>query len=224
MTDLETRLDRIAAALADRPRGLFVTFEGGDGSGKSTQIGMLQRAMVSRGAAALFTREPGGTELGQELRRLVMHGPDNVDARTEALLYAADRAYHVATMVRPALEDGITVFTDRYIDSSVAYQGIGRGLGEAEVRGLSEWATAGLQPDAVLLYDIDPEVGLARVGSQRDRLERAGDDFHREVALYYRRLVAGDPARYRLVDGNQTREQTFADTVTTMLGIAEARR
>lgn len=224
MTDsdisLDAALDRIVAALADRPRGLFITFEGGDGSGKSTQAELLHRALEPRGAAALFTHEPGGTELGQELRRLVMHGPDNVDARTEALLYATDRAYHVATMMRPALEGGTTVFSDRYIDSSVAYQGIGRGLGEDEVRNLSLWATDGLLPDAVLLYEIDPKVGLARVGAQRDRLERAGGDFHAQVTAYYRRLAEADPQRYRVIDGGQSIEDTFADTVKAVLEIA----
>ncbi|MDN6429119.1 MAG: dTMP kinase, partial [Propionibacterium sp.] len=127
--------------------GLFITFEGGDGAGKTTQLDRVREWFETHGHRVLVTREPGGTELGTDLRRLIQHGPEDVDARTEALLYAADRAYHVATVVRPALAAGTIVLGDRYIDSSLAYQGAARDLGVEEIRSLSLWATQGLQPD-----------------------------------------------------------------------------
>ncbi len=146
----------------DAVTGLFVSFEGGDGAGKSTQIRMLADWLAAGGHQVLLTFEPGDTALGVLLRNAVLHG-DHVDARTEALLYAADRAHHVATVVRPALERGEVVLTDRYLDSSVAYQGVGRGLGAGEVERLSLWATQDLLPDLTVLPDIDRVAGLARV-------------------------------------------------------------
>lgn len=216
MKDRALVLDEIASALAGRPRGLFIAFEGGDGSGKSTQASLLAGELEARGARALFTHEPGATELGQELRRHVMHGPADVDDRTEALLYAADRAYHVATVVRPALNQGITVFTDRYIDSSVAYQGVGRGLGAEEIKKLSLWATEGLTPDAVLLYSVDPTVGLERIGGKLDRLESAGGEFHERVARYCQDLANDNLGHYRVIDGTPDVDSVFEETVTAV--------
>ena len=137
-------------------RGMFITFEGGDGSGKSTQIQSVRDWFESRDREVIVTREPGGTELGTEIRRLVQNGPEDVDARTEALLYAADRAYHVATVIRPALERGAVVLGDRYIDSSLAYQGAARSLGVDEIASLSAWATQGLYPSLTFLLDLPP--------------------------------------------------------------------
>jgi dTMP kinase len=190
---------------ADRPeRGVFASFEGGDGVGKSTQIELAAAWLRERGVEVVTTREPGGTELGLELRAAVLHG-GHVSARTEALLYATDRAHHVATVVRPALERGAVVLTDRYLDSSVAYQGDGRELGAAEVEALSLWATEGLLPHLTVLLDLDPEVGLARLADRSatpDRLERAGLDFHRRTRRAYRARAAADPARWLVLDGS----------------------
>jgi len=149
-------------------RGVFITFEGGDGSGKSTQIQSVRDWFESRGREVIVTREPGGTELGTEIRRLVQNGPEDVDARTEALLYAADRAYHVATVIAPALERGAVVLGDRYIDSSLAYQGAARSLGVDEIASLSAWATRGLYPSLTFLLDLPPEVGARRRTQQTD--------------------------------------------------------
>ena len=155
---------------AQAGRGLFITFEGGDGTGKSTQIQRVRQWFEERGQQVVVTREPGGTELGTTLRQLVQNGPEDVDPRTEALLYAADRAYHVATLIRPALERGEIVLADRYIDSSLAYQGAARSLGVDEIRSLSMWATESLLPDLTLLIDVPPEVAARRRGGEPDRI------------------------------------------------------
>lgn len=184
----------------DRVTGLFVSFEGGDGAGKSTQIRLLAAWLEGAGRRVVATFEPGDTSLGVVVRNAVMHG-DHVDARAEALLYAADRAHHVATVVRPALERGDVVLTDRYLDSSVAYQGVGRGLGAADVEWISLWATRGLLPELTVLLDIDPVAGLARMAGEPDRLERAGDEFHRRTREAYLERAAADPGRWLVLDG-----------------------
>ena len=140
-------------------RGLFLTFEGGDGSGKSTQAALLEEHLVGIGREVVRTREPGGTDLGVELREIVLHRRGEMEPRAEALIYAADRAHHIATLVRPALERGAIVLQDRYLDSSVAYQGAGRVLDATEIRDLSLWATGGLLPDVTVLLDLDETVG-----------------------------------------------------------------
>ncbi|WP_456818946.1 dTMP kinase [Cellulomonas sp. URHB0016] len=182
--------------------GLFVSFEGGDGAGKSTQARLLGEWLTGLGREVVLTREPGGTELGQLLRDAVLHG-DHVDARTEALLYATDRAHHVASVVRPALERGAVVVTDRYLDSSVAYQGSGRDLGADEVERLSLWATDGLLPALTVLLDLDPVTGRSRLTGDPDRLERAGDEFHRRTRQAFLDRAAADPARWLVLDATR---------------------
>ena len=182
--------------------GLFVSFEGGDGVGKSTQLGLLAEWVRARGIEVVATREPGGTPLGQELRRALMHG-DHVGARAEALLYAADRAHHVDTVVRPALERGAVVLSDRYLDSSVAYQGTGRELGADEVERLSLWATEGLLPDLTVLLDLDPRLGLGRLTGEPDRLERAGHEFHARTRQAFLDRAAVGGARWLVLDAAQ---------------------
>lgn len=185
-------------AVRDRRRGLFVSFEGGDGVGKSTQLRLLAEWLRAQGHEVVTTREPGGTPLGAQLREAVLHG-DEMGPRAEALLYAADRAHHVDTVIRPALEAGAVVLSDRYLDSSVAYQGDGRALGADEVERLNLWATGGLLPDVTVLLDLDPGVGLARLDRAPDRLERAGLDFHARTREAFRARAAGD-ARWLVVD------------------------
>ncbi|MCL3861390.1 dTMP kinase [Actinotalea sp. K2] len=188
-------------------RGVFVSFEGGDGVGKSTQLGLLGDWLrTTRHREVVTTREPGGTALGLELRDAVLHG-GHVSARTEALLYATDRAHHVDTVVRPALERGAVVLTDRYLDSSVAYQGDGRDLGAEEVERLSLWATEGLLPDLTVLLDLDPAVGLGRLTGAPDRLERAGAEFHERTrrAFLDRAAVGGE--RWLVLDATRSVEE-----------------
>ena len=192
-------------------RGMFITFEGGDGSGKSTQIQSVRDWFESRGREVIVTREPGGTELGTEIRRLVQNGPEDVDARTEALLYAADRAYHVATVIRPALERGAVVLGDRYIDSSLAYQGAARSLGVDEIASLSSWATQGLYPSLTFLLDLPPEVGARRRTDAPDRMERESMDFHERVRHEYLRLADAEPERIVVIDAVGTVDEVFSE-------------
>jgi dTMP kinase len=205
-------------------RGLFVVFEGGDGSGKSTQIRLLRSAIERAGHAALVTREPGGTDLGERIRTVLL-APESaaMSDRTEALLYAAARAQHVDEVIRPALEEGTVVLSDRYLDSSVVYQGSGRGLGEEQVAELNRWGTRGLVPDLTVLLDVDPATGLRRATELAgpDRLEDAGAEFHREVRAAYRRLAESDAARYLMLDATRTVEELHAvirDAVLERLG------
>jgi dTMP kinase len=185
--------------------GYFISFEGGEGVGKSTQAGLLRDWLADlTGREVVLTFEPGGTALGKELRAAVMHGQD-MGPRAEALIYAADRAHHVETVVRPALERGAVVITDRYIDSSVAYQAGGRDLPEHEVEHLSLWATKGLRPDTTILLDLEPGAAAARRAAAEgkgalDRLERAGLEFHTRVRDTFLQRAAADPDRWVLID------------------------
>jgi dTMP kinase len=181
---------------------MFVTFEGIDGSGKTTQAALLARSLREDGVEVVATREPGGTPLGEQIRDLVLHG-DHVAPWAEAALYAASRAQHVEEVIRPALDRGATVVCDRYVDSSVAYQGVGRGLGLDEVLALNLVVVGGLLPDRTVLVEIDPETAAERVGSSGDRIERDGIALWRRVADAYRALAEGDPERYVVVDGRR---------------------
>jgi dTMP kinase len=190
---------------------VFLTLEGGDAAGKTTQAVALERWLTERGRTVVRTREPGGTELGAEIRALLLHG-GQVAPRAEALLYAADRAHHVATVVRPALERGDVVVQDRYLDSSVAYQGAGRVLDPEEVRGLSTWGTEGLLPDITILLDLDPAVARARRGGRaaEDRLEAEQDDFHERVRAAFLELAAAAPERFVVVDAGLDPDEVAA--------------
>ena len=181
---------------------MFVTFEGLDGCGKTTQAGLLARTLDEEGVDVVSTREPGGTPLGEAVRDLVLHG-DHVAPWAEAALYAAARAQHVEDVIRPALARGATVVCDRYLDSSVAYQGAGRELGVEEVLALNLNVVGGLLPDRTFLVQIDPETAVTRVGDVRDRIERAGSDFWARVADAYRALAERYPERYVVVDGRR---------------------
>lgn len=182
--------------------GWFLAMEGGEGTGKSTQIRLLEQWLSTQGHEVVVTREPGATPLGQQLRSLLLDpATGTLATRTEALLYAADRAEHVASVVRPALDRGCVVLTDRYIDSSMAYQGAGRALGADDVAMLCRWATDGLQPDLTVVLDLDPMLGLARVRERAaaDRLEAEPEEFHRRVRQAYLDLAARSPGRYLVV-------------------------
>jgi len=202
--------DDPAAPVVPRPRGMLVAFEGGDGTGKSTQIGLLRDHLTALGLRVVVTREPGGTAIGERVREVLLDpGSAAMTDRTEALLYAAARAQHVAEVIVPALEDGAVVLCDRFIDSSVVYQGAGRGLGEPRVEALNLWATAGVLADLVVLLDLDAEEGLRRAVADAgpDRLEAAGDAFHGAVRAAYRRRAAAEPHRWLLLDASRPVEE-----------------
>lgn len=187
--------------------GLFITFEGGDGSGKSTQLSLLVDWLEREGHSVLTTREPGGTELGDELREIVLHSEGHITPKSEALIYAADRAHHVATKVRPAIERGDIVVQDRYLDSSVAYQGVGRELGADEIRRISLWATDDLLPDLTVLLDLEESLGRERLDTSRtrfDRLEAEERDFHARVRSAYLALAEAEPIRFLVLDATRS--------------------
>ena len=185
--------------------GLFVTFEGGDGVGKSTQAALLEDWLRAQGRDVVRTREPGGTDVGQRVREIVLHHRGHIDARAEALLYAADRAHHVATVVRPAIARGDVVIQDRYLDSSVAYQGAGRVLDPQQVRDLSLWAVDGLLPDVTVLLDLDETSARRRLDADDkpfDRLEAEQAEFHARVRAAFLTLADAEPARFLVVDAS----------------------
>lgn len=190
--------------------GIWITLEGGDGSGKSTQASLLAEWLTDQGHTVVRTREPGGSDVGARIRDIVLHHRGDVAPRAEALLYAADRAHHVATVVRPALERGEVVIQDRYLDSSVAYQGAGRVLDPAEVRDLSLWATEGALPDLTVLLDLDPVAARRRLDSEErpfDRLEAERAEFHERVRSAYLALAHAEPERFEVLDASLAPEQ-----------------
>jgi dTMP kinase len=190
-------------------RGLFVSFEGIDRSGKTTQARLLVDAL---GEQALAVREPGGTAVGERVRDLLKDPSLEVGARAEALLFAAARAELVERIVRPALDDGRVVVSDRYVDSSLAYQGAARGLGMAEVARVNEWATGGLAPDLTIFLELPPDHAFAR-GGEQDRFEAEGAALQERVRQAYEELAATDPSRWRRVDAARAPEQVHADVL-----------
>ena len=202
--------------------GCFIVFEGGDGAGKSTQVALLRDALERAGREVTVTRQPGGTPLGQRIRDLVLHG-DHVAPRAEALLFAADKAHHVETLVRPALRRGAVVISDRYTDSSVAYQGAGRELGAQEVHDLNMWAVEDLVPDLTVVVDISAEEGRRRRGAVHDRLESEEDAFHEAIRQHFLPMGRGNPERYLVVDGTQPPEQIHAEVMNRLekMGVVE---
>ena len=197
--------------------GLFVVFEGGEGAGKSTQVKRLAAVLEETGCEVVVTREPGATPVGAKIRALLLDPATRLSPRSEALLYAADRAQHVATVVRPALDRGAVVISDRYVDSSLAYQGAGRALPQEEIAGLSRWATDGLVPDITLLLDIDPAVGLARATGSPDRIEQESLAFHQAVRQGFLDLAAAEPDRYCVVSAMLSPDAVHAAVVARVL-------
>ena len=204
--------------------GLFITFEGGDGSGKTTQINLLASWLESEGHTVVITREPGGTDLGTELRNIILQREGFIAPRAEALLYAADRSHHIHTLVRPALKRGEIVVQDRYLDSSVAYQGAGRVLDPTEVRDISLWATENLMPDLTVVLDVPASVAKERQAAgerQYDRLEAEAEDFHTRVRESYLALAAEEPERFLVIDGESSIEaihEAIVAKVSDLLG------
>jgi dTMP kinase len=205
--------------------GLFITFEGGDGSGKSTQAELLAGWLADAGHTVIRSREPGGTDLGLELREIVLHSRGHISPRAEALIYAADRAHNIATKVRPAVENGDIVIQDRYLDSSVAYQGAGRVLDADEVRNLSLWATEGFMPDLTILLDLDESVSRGRLDEAQkrfDRLEAEASDFHQRVRDAYLELAEAEPQRFLVLDASDPIETIAAAIRARVAGLLEA--
>lgn len=203
--------------------GCFIAFEGGEGAGKSTQEALLAQALTERGHTVVRTREPGGTPAGEAIRHVLLSPEfEGLDPRAEALLFAAARGEHVARVIRPALERGDVVICDRYLDSSVAYQGFGRELGPKRVRDLSLWATHELLPDLTVVLDVDPAVGLARF-AERDRLEAEPLEYHRTVRAAFLTLAEADPDRYLVLDARADVNEIAAAILERVLSVVASR-
>ena len=180
--------------------GFFVVFEGGDGAGKSTQVKQLTEKLTKLNETVVLTREPGGTELGKKIREILLDQNEfEVSPRMEALLFAADRSINMSQIIKPALEKGNVVIADRHIDSSIAYQGVGRGLGAQTIEDISRWAVQGIVPDLTVLLDVDANTGQSRL-QIKDRLDRESNDFHTKVNQAFRDLAKANPDRYIVID------------------------
>lgn len=211
---LFARLEHVNSDASTPARGLFIVFEGGDGAGKSTQVRLTRQLLERNGGEVLSTREPGGTEISEKLRSLVLeHGHGTIDERTEALMYAAARAAHVQQFIAPNLQAGRHVLCDRFVDSSLAYQGVGRNLGVEKVAAINEFATDGLRPDLTILLDISAAEGrlrrLTHTGGvdDSDRLEAEPDDFHERIRHAFLELAKAAPQRYLVLDATASAEQ-----------------
>jgi dTMP kinase len=214
----------LGAITGNTIKGLFISFEGGEGAGKSTQTKLLKEWLEKQGETVVLTREPGGTTLGNQIRQILLDNNTGViSPRSEALMYAADRAHHVYSVIRPALDRGDVVITDRYIDSSIAYQGAGRVLLPSEVSRISRWATESLTPSLTIILDLPAEIGLGRLHTT-DRLESEPLNFHERVRQEYLNMAQIDPERYLVVDARQSIEQihsTIIERVSTLAALKE---
>lgn len=206
--------------------GLFIVFEGGDGAGKSTQVAMAQEWLESRGSQVVTTREPGGTQISEALRSLVLeHGHGEIDSRTEALIYSAARAAHVQQLITPALNAGSHVICDRFVDSSLAYQGMGRALGFDAVAEINDFATNGLKPDVTIILDISAADGRARRVAAgggveaADRLEAEPDDFHERIRHAFLDLASREPDRYLVLDATKSVQELHGAITSHLAGL-----
>lgn len=195
--------------MTNAKKGLFITFEGGDGCGKTTQLNLCAKYLEQKGYNTVITREPGSVGLGEKLREVLLHYSGEVDPVCEAFLFLADRAQHIAKTVKPAIECGKIVLCDRHIDSSVAYQGYGRGEDINQINYLNSIATRGLKPDLTLLFDVSTETAQSRVGKEKDRMESAGDEFHERVRNGYLKIAKQEPERIRVIDANLSIDEVF---------------
>ena len=203
--------------------GLFITFEGGDGSGKSTQVARLAERLRAHGHVVVASREPGGTPIAEKIREVLLDPANHeMGNRTEALLFAAGRAEHVHHLIRPALDRGEIVISDRYMDSSIVYQGMGRGLGAQDVMGLNMWATGNLKPDLTIVLDVDAGFGLDRIG-EKDRIEQASRELHDRVRQGYLQLAAAEPERYLVVNAQQDVDAIATEVFARVEQLLQAR-
>lgn len=202
-------------------KGIFITLEGGEGSGKTTMISRLSNYLEERNIAYLVTREPGGIEIAEKIRSIILD-PEHtaMDARTEALLYAAARRQHLVEKVIPALEEGLIVLCDRFVDSSLAYQGYARGIGVEEIRSINLFATEDITPDVTIYFDVEPEVGLARIAANQDRevnrLDLENRLFHDKVREGYLKLVENEPGRIKMIDASLSPDEVFCSLIANL--------
>lgn len=206
--------------------GLFITIEGNDGSGKTTIINGIKKMLSEKGIDYIQTREPGGSEIAEKIRQVILDkNNDKMDSRTEALLYAASRRQHIVEVVLPALNAGKLVLCDRFVDSSLAYQGYARGIGIEEVYKMNQFATEGLLPDLTIYLNVSPQVGIKRKSAQKelDRLEQEGISFHEKVFQGYQKMVEMFPKRIVAIDGERDAQAVIDDTVVVVEGFLKQR-
>ena len=205
-------------------KGLFITFEGADGSGKTTQLNLVKDFLEKEGYDVVVTREPGALELGKKIRNILLHYEGVVADRCEMFLFLADRAQHVDTFIKPSIQDGKVVLCDRYIDSPVAYQGYGREQDIQLLKDLNNIAVNSLKPDLTLLFDVSTETAQQRVGSEKDRLESSGLDFHRRVRNGNLELQKEEPNRNKLINANNSIENVYEQTKNTIINLLREKR
>lgn len=193
-------------------KGYFITFEGADGCGKTTQSELVQKYLEDKGYEVVWTREPGAKGLGQNIRQLLLHYDGDVAPMCEAFLFLADRAQHIEHLIKPAVESGKIVICDRHTDSTIAYQGYGRGEDIEQLKYLNNLATGSIKPDLTFVFDVSTEVAQTRVGSDKDRMESAGIEFHKKVRQGYHEIAKQEPERVKIVDANNSIEKVFEDT------------
>lgn len=200
-------------------KGLFITFEGADGCGKTTQINKIAELLKEKGFDVVLTREPGSLEVGKKIRDIVLHHDGIVSDNCEMFLYLADRSQHVDTFIKPAIEEGKVVLCDRHTDSTLAYQGYGRGRDIEKLDNLNKIATNGLTPDLTILFDVDTDVAQTRVGNEKDRIEAAGIEFHKKVRQGYLELAEKNKDRIKVVNANNSIETVYNDTKNIIIDL-----
>ena len=198
-------------------KGLFITFEGADGCGKTTQLNLLKDYLTAKGYAVILTREPGGKGLGEKIREILLNYDGKVADRCESFLFLADRAQNIETIVKPAIESGKIVLCDRHTDSSVAYQGYGRGLDIEQIKMLNNLATGGKQPDLTLIFDVDIETSMQRVGNEKDRMESTGKEFFNRVRNGYLEMTKQEPERLKIVDSTKSIDEVHKRVIEIIL-------
>lgn len=193
-------------------KGLFITFEGADGCGKTTQSELVQKYLEEKGMHVVWTREPGAPGLGKKIRELLLYYDGDVAPMCEAFLFLADRAQHIEHTIKPAVEAGKIVVCDRHTDSTIAYQGYGRGEDIEQLKYLNNLATGSIKPDLTFVFDVSTEVAQTRVGNEKDRMESAGIEFHKKVRQGYLEIAKQEPERVKVINADNTIEQVFEDT------------
>lgn len=202
-------------------KGLFITFEGADGSGKTTQLNNIKTFLEEKGYEVVITREPGALDIGQKIRNILLHHDGIVPDKCEMFLFLADRANHVETFIKPAIEQGKIVLCDRHTDSTIAYQGYGRGQDINLLKELNKIAVNGINPDLTFLFDVSTETAQTRVGSEKDRMESAGIEFHKKVRNGYLELQKENPNRIKLINANNSIETVFEDTKNIIIKLLQ---
>ena len=205
-------------------KGLFITFEGVDGCGKTTQLTKIKDYLSNEGFDVIITREPGALDIGQKIRNILLHYDGFVSDRCEMFLFLADRSQHIDELIKPSIEEGKIVLCDRYTDSTIAYQGYGRGQDIELLKQLNKIAANGISPDLTLLFDVSEEIAQERVGNEKDRMESSGTAFHQKVRNGYLELQKREPERIKIINANNSIERVFVDTKEIVLKLIQERR